>query len=221
MTTSNPNAEIVWGRRAHHGTWLHFFINASIMFFTPLMVIFYWTALHSYDGSLSQAMTTLFNIGPVEFFTIHFPKPDLTAAKYYAAWLLFQVGLYQFLPGDLNSGQLTPAGFLLKYRTNGLLAWIVSHILYFAASYTGYLDPAIIPKHWDGLIFAANVAGYILTTFAFLKAHFAPTHPTDRKFSGSHIYDYYMGIELNPRIGNFDFKLYTNGRPGIVAWTLM
>lgn len=39
---------------------------------------------------------------------------------------------------------------------------------------------------------------------------------------GSMIYDLYMGIELNPRFGDyFDFKLFINGRPGIIAWTLM
>jgi 7-dehydrocholesterol reductase len=39
---------------------------------------------------------------------------------------------------------------------------------------------------------------------------------------GSILYDMYMGIELNPRFGRyFDFKLFTNGRPGIIAWTLM
>lgn len=39
---------------------------------------------------------------------------------------------------------------------------------------------------------------------------------------GSYIYDFYMGIELNPRIGDLgDFKLFTNGRPGIIAWTLI
>jgi 7-dehydrocholesterol reductase len=36
------------------------------------------------------------------------------------------------------------------------------------------------------------------------------------------LYDMYMGVELNPRFGKyFDFKLFHNGRPGIVAWTLM
>ena len=36
------------------------------------------------------------------------------------------------------------------------------------------------------------------------------------------LYDFYMGIELNPRFGEYwDFKLFHNGRPGIVAWTLM
>lgn len=31
-----------------------------------------------------------------------------------------------------------------------------------------------------------------------------------------------MGIEFNPRLGKwFDFKLFFNGRPGIVGWTLI
>lgn len=42
------------------------------------------------------------------------------------------------------------------------------------------------------------------------------------KHTGSLIFDYFVGIELNPRFGKlWDFKLFHNGRPGIVAWTLM
>ena len=42
------------------------------------------------------------------------------------------------------------------------------------------------------------------------------------KFTGNFFYNYMMGIEFNPRIGQwFDFKLFFNGRPGIVAWTLI
>lgn len=42
------------------------------------------------------------------------------------------------------------------------------------------------------------------------------------KFTGNVFYDFMMGIEFNPRIGKwFDFKLFFNGRPGIVAWTLI
>jgi hypothetical protein len=94
-------------------------------------------------------------------------------------------------------------------------------------------------QNWAGLLVAANVYGYILPMFAYAKAHVAPSHAEDRKFSGeircqvlemplltsdlgSWLYDFYMGIEFNPRFGNnWDFKLFHNGRPGIVAWTLM
>jgi hypothetical protein len=42
------------------------------------------------------------------------------------------------------------------------------------------------------------------------------------KMIGSVLYDLYMGVELNPRFGKyFDFKLFHNGRPSIIAWTLM
>lgn len=45
---------------------------------------------------------------------------------------------------------------------------------------------------------------------------------TDVVSPGSAAYDFYMGIELNPRFGEtFDFKLFTNGRPGMLSWTLM
>lgn len=36
------------------------------------------------------------------------------------------------------------------------------------------------------------------------------------------LYDFYMGIELNPRFGkSWDYKLFHIGRPGLIAWTLM
>ena len=36
------------------------------------------------------------------------------------------------------------------------------------------------------------------------------------------LYDLYMGIELNPRLGrSFDLKLFNNGRSSIIAWTMM
>ncbi|KAI0244326.1 hypothetical protein L0F63_004681 [Massospora cicadina] len=56
---------------------------------------------------------------------------------------------------------------------------------------------------------------------SYAKAHYAPSHPEDCKFSGSLIYDIFMGVELNPRLGDLDFKLFHNGRPGITAWTLI
>jgi len=66
-----------------------------------------------------------------------------------------------------------------------------------------------------------NILGFILAIFAYIKAHTFPTHPRDVKFSGTWIYDFFMGAEMNPRIGNFDFKLFFNGRPGIGGWNII
>jgi len=79
----------------------------------------------------------------------------------------------------------------------------------------------VIYDNWGGLLIVANIYGYLLAIFSYVKAYLFPTHPKDRKFSGIALYDLFMGIEFNPRIGSLDFKLFHNGRPGITAWTLI
>jgi len=103
-------------------------------------------------------------------------------------------------------------------------AWVVTHLLFLGLSTPGLnlFPTSIIEQHWGGLLVAANVYGYLLAAFVFVKAHFFPSHLEDRKFSGSLLYDAFMGIEMNPRFGElWDFKLFHNGRPGIVAWTMI
>ena len=40
-------------------------------------------------------------------------------------------------------------------------------------------------------------------------------------FLGCTIYDYWMGRELNPRIGNLDLKFFCGLRPGLIGWTII
>jgi 7-dehydrocholesterol reductase len=103
-----------------------------------------------------------------------------------------------------------------------LLAWFVTHALYFGLAVYGLFPASLVADNWGSLLIAANIYGYFLTFFSYAKAYLFPSHPDDRKFSNSWAYDLFMGIEFNPRFGKyFDFKLFHNGRPGIVAWTLI
>jgi len=87
---------------------------------------------------------------------------------------------------------------------------------------SGVIPASIIATNWRGLFICANVFGFVLAAFAYLKAVLAPSHKQDNKFSGSILYDIFMGVEHNPRITDrFDFKLFFNTRPGMVAWTLI
>ncbi|KAH7412849.1 ergosterol biosynthesis ERG4/ERG24 [Cadophora sp. MPI-SDFR-AT-0126] len=212
----------LWGRRYHHGTWLHSISCLCIMLSCPCLVIFYWISLSSFNGSLFNAGISIFDLKPSKFISTYAPRLDATVTLWYFAWLAFQVVLFQYLPTKISTGQLTPAGHRLEYRTNGLLAWLVSHVLFSGAVAVGIVDAAIIAKNWGQLLVVANLTGFLLAGLAYLKARVWPTYEKDSKFSGSFFYDLYMGVELNPRIGqSFDFKLFTNTRPGIVAWTLI
>lgn len=183
FSTTRDNS-ISWGRRHHHGSWAHTLSCLGIMVLCPTLVIFLWISLSSFDGSFSAAYNSMAEHGPVRFFMHFAPKPNGTTSLGYVAWLLFQVALYQFLPSELSSGQLTPAGNLLKYRTNGLFAWFVTHTLFAVSALFGLINPAIIANNWQGLLVAANVFGFALSGLAYGKAILAPTHAGDRKFSG-------------------------------------
>lgn len=182
--SSSRNSGISWGRRHHHGSWLHSLGCLGIMLLCPCLVLFCWISLFSFSGSFMAAGKFIWQSGPVSFFSNYAPRPDFKVSIGYCAWILFQITLYQFLPAKLSTGQLTPAGHLLKYRTNGLLAWGVTHILFTGLVVFGHLDPAIIAKNWEPLLVMANVSGFLLSGIAYAKARLSPSHERDSKFSG-------------------------------------
>ncbi|KAF4430505.1 7-dehydrocholesterol reductase [Fusarium acutatum] len=212
----------VWGRAAFGRSWLRSLVGASPLFLAPIGSISIFITLAEYEGSLSLFADAVKEHG---FWTICAQYgPHLTTKGIAAVicWVGIQALLYCLLPGEQHQGQLTPAGYLLSYKINGLSAWIVTHLLYGLLSWLGILDPGFIPRNWSSLIGAMNLAGFVISALALVKAYVMPTHPEDRKFSGSFLYDFFMGIELNPRLGeNFDLKLFSNGRAGMMVWTLI
>ncbi|KAJ3054573.1 hypothetical protein HK097_001406 [Rhizophlyctis rosea] len=222
-----------WGR-SRDIDFLTILISFSIMAFCPLLVIYFWMACDSFQCSLwapiPWALEGAKNFddvkaGLVRLVVERFPRPTPEGLQVYAGWLIFQALCYRFVPGKIGYGQMTPAGYKLPYIVNGLLVWFITHALFIALSDLtpiSLFPSSIIHDLWGPLLISANIYGYLLTLFCYIKAYLFPSHPEDRKFSSSAIYDLYMGIEFNPRIGKwFDFKLFHNGRPGIVAWTLI
>lgn len=122
---------------------------------------------------------------------------------------------------DWRNGTKTPAGNIHSYYINGLQSWLIANILYIVLSYFQIIDPGIIAKNWPFIYNVCNLLGFLLAIFAYIKAYIYPSFILDCKYTNSFLYDFIMGIELNPRISNFDFKLFFNGRTGIIAWSLI
>lgn len=139
---------------------------------------------------------------------------------------MIQTVLTICVPGNPNPGfgQLTACGTVLKYNVNGFRCWIVTYCLVGVSllSNANLTQLGLVYDLWISLFAAANIFGLCLTLVAYLKARWAPTHPDDCRWSSSIWYDLFMGVEHNPRITNhFDFKLFFNGRAGIMAWALI
>ena len=175
---------VSWGRSGCGGSLPTTIGCALIVFLCPLLVILLWNALEDFDGSLFATLSAFWSEGPLAFIARFAAKFSLKDCIGYAMWLSFQSMLYTYLPCKMSVGQLTPAGHLLKYKTNGFFAWAITHTLGLIAAMAGILDPAILAKHWGGLLIAANIYGFLISGFAYMKAQLAPTHPEDRKYSG-------------------------------------
>jgi 7-dehydrocholesterol reductase len=186
----------------------------------PLLVVWAWLACRDHGGALSGPVRALLDdpLGLVAAL----PRPTLTGFVLLAAWYLIQAALMLWLPGRRVLGAVSPAGHRLEYRVNGLLAWLVVHLAAFVVAFHWrLLPPTLVHDHWGGLLVAANVAGLLAALAVWIKAHVAPTHAADRRFTGSLVHDFYAGIELNPRLGPLDLKLFHIGRIGMLAWTLI
>jgi 7-dehydrocholesterol reductase len=183
ISSLNPESAISWGR-CHRGSFWTSLGCAGIMLLCPLLVIFTWIALEDFGGSFTAAASRLSSLGLREFAMQFGPQPSLKGFAYYISWLLFQALLFAYTPSKLSIGQLTPAGHLLEYHTNGLGAWAITHVVAVDLVLFGVIDPAIIAKNWECLLIACNVYGFLLTAFAYAKALASPTHAGDRKFSG-------------------------------------
>lgn len=175
--------DVNWGR-AHRPTWSASLSCLGIMTLAPILVMVSGITLNRYEGSLFSSIIALYKEGPWQFVARCIPIPSLEVFGVYALWVLTQATLYNYTPSRLSTGQRTPAGYLLQYHTNGLSAWVITHIVLFYGVLFRVIDPAYIAKNWLGLLVAANSYGFLLSVFAYVKAHVAPTHAKDRKFSG-------------------------------------
>ena len=176
-----------WGRKTE-ATWCTAFASLAIVVLCPVWIITNWIAVEHFNGSLQDMLSTALTNGPISL-AVHFsPRPSTAALLGYGAWIVFQAALFTWLPGPISLGQLTPAGNLLKYRTNGLLAWSVTLAIELLAAVFGIIDLAVIANHWEGLLVVANAYGALLSVFCLIKAHLSPSHPGDRKFSGRSMY---------------------------------
>ncbi|KAF7155508.1 hypothetical protein CNMCM6106_004654 [Aspergillus hiratsukae] len=183
LADSTVSNRATWGRSSLRHSWLRTLFSSAPVVLAPLLALSCFLALAGYEGSLSKLSAAILQDGLVSVLRVHGPSFTVQGMTAMICWLAFQAMLFYYLPGPTNTGQRTPAGHLLTYRTNGLLAWVITHVVFASLCCVGILDPGFVPRNWGGLFAAMNLAGFLLSSLAYLKAYLMPTHPEDRTFS--------------------------------------
>lgn len=148
------------------------------------------------------------------------------------AWFLLQVFLCYTLPVELVEGALLPIKpkQRLVYRINGHLAfWVTFLLLFFVYPVfdeEGRLQFTQAPLHllydyYTPLALASIIWCAMLSVYLYVKSFGKGLILAKGGTSGNAIYDFYIGRELNPRWGSFDWKEFCELRPGLMGWALL
>lgn len=151
---------------------------------TPMTVLFYCIAYQDFDTALSATAKSAYSEGFLHFFLKRTPLPTFEATRGYAAWLSFQGLLYIALPGPTVFGPPTPAGRRLRYKLNGLAAWIVTVCLAVSGSFAGILSPTALAKTWRELVAVTNIFSFIILLLFQIKARVAPDNAYETYITG-------------------------------------
>ncbi|OWY25093.1 7-dehydrocholesterol reductase [Sphingobacteriales bacterium UPWRP_1] len=144
-----------------------------------------------------------------------------------AAWLIIgifaavQLLFIKILPGKTAYGPETIHHHVPVYKSNGLLAYLLTLALFLGGSYgLGLFKASVIYDHFGGILGALNLFSLLFCLLLYVKGRVAPSG-NDHGSSGNFIFDYFWGLELYPRIAGFDVKQFTNSRFGMMSWPVI
>ncbi|KAK9236225.1 ergosterol biosynthesis ERG4/ERG24 [Lipomyces kononenkoae] len=150
---------------------------------------------------------------------------DLCALEGYLAWFGGLVALFYIVPGPLVKGTTLRDGTYLNYKMNGLNSFLIVLAVLVARGLItrGELPELVfVADHLLGLITASIGFSFLLAFFVYFKSFGNPkkilAHGGN---TGLPIFDWFIGRELNPRIGLFDIKFFCELRPGLFLWAII
>lgn len=152
----------------------------------------------------------------------------------YLSWFFGVIFVDLLTPGTILQGVKLRDGSHLDYKINGvnfmaiLLTVLLGRLIYL----NGYLpELAFLYDHMLQLSLITIVFTFVMSTFLYLYSFVPLQRPngvgTHEKILAEHgntgnwIYDWFIGRELNPRIGPVDLKYVCELKPGLPLWLLI
>ncbi len=201
---------------AGNGSWLTtHLVPLLLLVFSPPFAVVLWVIITFYDGSVLAALSS-----PPGQLLAKIPMPSGAAAGLLLGWLGFQLLLLRLLPGKRHLGPITPRGNRPEYRLNGVAAFIVTHVVWFAATGLGLFSGTIVYDHFGELLVTASTFALVLCGWLYVKGLRFPSS-TDAGGTGNFLWDFYWGTELHPRLLGVELKQLFNCRFAMMGWSII
>ncbi|OJJ50224.1 hypothetical protein ASPZODRAFT_110438 [Penicilliopsis zonata CBS 506.65] len=140
------------------------------------------------------------------------------------AWIIYWTFLvlegigYLYLPGVYGKGKCLPSlnGGQLDYFCSAIWSWYTTIAAALSLHFTGVFKLYTLIDEFGPIMSVAICSGFLVSVIAYVSA---VARGVQHRMSGSLIYDFFMGAELNPRFfGWLDFKMFFEVR---IPWYIL
>ncbi|KAG4306415.1 hypothetical protein PORY_000403 [Pneumocystis oryctolagi] len=194
--------------------YIHSILITAIIFVTPLIVYGLYFLCNENGCNLSRIYDWKSFFQEQLF--------DIITFSIYLLWWVFLILSWFFIPGYFKQGNVLNDGTRLVYKINGFrtLVFVLSGCMIgFCLKGVNFLE--FLWNHYLSLITSSLIVSIILSFLVYIYSFLSCRHFLKIGNAKNHIYDFYMGRELNPRIGLFDIKEFVELRPGIILWVVL
>ncbi|KAI0209038.1 Delta(14)-sterol reductase TM7SF2 [Lamellibrachia satsuma] len=147
---------------------------------------------------------------------------DWQSVIIYTGWIFLQLLLTVVLPGRRLEGQTLATGNRLIYKCNGFLCLLVSMLALTAAMFILKWPVLCVTKKLAPIILTAIVITFLASIILYRSASSVePTRLAPSATTDSWLYNFFIGRELNPRVGNLDLKMFALLRLGLISWVAL
>lgn len=205
----------------------------AIIFLLPLVIyaLYYLCnkdVCYTFTLPWSYDWTGVLNKLPKSFNDIY----SSDALYMYLLWMGFHVVCEKILPGEVVEGVILENGRRLKYTMSGHLQFWLTIIVMghgiptFVSTADGVynisrFNPFRLDRIYDNYIqlITVSIIGSAILSIYLYTSSFLPNRLLAKGGNtGNVIYDFFIGRELNPRIGSLDLKEFCELRPGLIGW---
>jgi Delta14-sterol reductase len=144
------------------------------------------------------------------------------ATAIFILWIVLQVVLHLILPGPRVKGVQLPDGSHLSYKLTGEgNFWVTLAGVFYFCFYQQSIDLSWAYHNYVPLMTAAIGFSYLLSVYLYLRSFAAGASLAAGGSTGVPLYDFFIGRELNPRIGSLDLKEFCELYPGLIGWLIL
>ena len=141
------------------------------------------------------------------------------ATGVFLGWMALQTALHLILPGRKVQGVQLSDGTKLTYKLNGLLNfWVTLGALAYFGFYKQSLNLSWAYDNYVPLMTASIIFSAALSVYLYARSFARGALLASGGDTGVPLYDFFIGRELNPRIGSLDLKEFCELYPGLIGW---